>query len=74
MRVARRKGLLKDKRDTDEEIADLRSQLQGALVDIANLKEAYELGRSGDGRNYSPKAGPKFAIDRFNGSHGDLVK
>jgi hypothetical protein len=40
MRVAKRKGLLKGKRDTDEEIADLRRQLKGALADIANLKEA----------------------------------
>ena len=57
-RAAQRKGLLKGKRDTDEEIADLRRQLEGALVDIANLKEVYELARGGDGQNYSPKAGP----------------
>lgn len=63
MRVARRKDLLKGKRDTDEEIADLRRQLEGALADIANLKEALtELAPHwGDSRNYSPQAGPKFA-------------
>jgi hypothetical protein len=52
MRAARRKGLLKGKRDTDKEIADLRRQLEGALADILDLKEALaELARSGDGRN-----------------------
>jgi hypothetical protein len=61
MRAARRKDLLKGKRDTDEEIADMRRQLEGALVEIADLKEVYELVRSGDGQNYSPQAGPSFA-------------
>jgi hypothetical protein len=61
MRAALRRGLLKGKRDTDEEIADLRRQLESALVDIANLEEVYELVRSGDGRNYLPQAGPSFA-------------
>ena len=63
VRVARRKDLLKGKRDTDEEIADLRRQLDGALADIANLKEALtELAPHwDDSRNYSPQAGPKFA-------------
>jgi hypothetical protein len=40
VRIAREMDLLKGERDTDEEIADLRSQLEGILVDIANLKEA----------------------------------
>jgi hypothetical protein len=40
VRAALKKGLLEDESATDEEIADLKRQLKGALIDIAKLKEA----------------------------------
>ena len=39
LRVAFKKGLLEDKSATDE-VDDLKKQLNGALIDIAKLKEA----------------------------------
>jgi hypothetical protein len=39
VRAARKKGLLKGKRDTDEEIGDLNRQLQGAVTEITKLKK-----------------------------------
>jgi hypothetical protein len=40
VRAALEKGLLENQSAADEEIADLKRQLKGAVVDIAHLKEA----------------------------------
>jgi hypothetical protein len=38
VKIALKKGLIDDERDADDEIADLKRQLKGALVEIIELK------------------------------------
>ena len=38
VKIALKKGLIDDERDTDDEIADLKRQLKGAFVEITELK------------------------------------
>ena len=44
VRVALKKNLLEDESTPVDEIEDLRRQLKGALIDIAKLKEALQIG------------------------------
>lgn len=44
VRVALKKNLLENKNTPVDEIDDLRRQLKGALIDIAKLKEAVQIG------------------------------
>lgn len=44
VRVASRRNLLEDEADPGHEIAEFESQLKAALVDIAELKKAVQIG------------------------------